>query len=99
MENYVLDTDVISHLVANNDKGKKIKNHLKGIPLKDLNMTCVSKAESAWGFKRIKKMESMNTKRKLSNTEALFRHLNVLNITDEIWLFIMEYREKYSYLK
>ena len=99
MERYVLDTDTINHLVSNNDKGKKIRSRLSSVPLEELNVTCISKAESDRWFKRIKKIESNNLKNKLYNTQALFRHINVLNMTDDLRLFIMEYREKYSYLK
>ncbi len=99
MERYVLDTDTINHLVSNNDKGKKIRSRLSSVPLEELNVTCISKAESDRWFKRIKKIESNNLKNKLYNTQALFRHINLLNMTDDLRLFIMEYREKYSYLK
>lgn len=99
MERYVLDTDTINHLVSNNDKGKEIRSRLSSVSLEELNVTCISKAESDRWFKRIKKIESNNLKNKLYNTQALFRHINVLNMTDDLRLFIMEYREKYSYLK
>lgn len=46
MERYVLDTDTINHLVSNNDKGKKIRSRLSSVPLEELNVTCISKAES-----------------------------------------------------
>lgn len=99
MGKYILDTDTINHLVANNDKGKRIKSHLISIPLENLYVTCISKAESDRWFKRIKKIESNNLKNKLSNTQALFRHVSILNMTDALRLFVMEYREKYWSLK
>ena len=46
MERYVLDTDTINHLVSNNDKGKEIRSRLSSVSLEELNVTCISKAES-----------------------------------------------------